>query len=306
MLDYRIRTFLTLCNTKSYTKAAQELNLTQPAVTQQIKYLESQYNTRLFFFDKKRKLHLTEQGEKLRNFALCVESDLSRLLNNFSNSSNSNEVLKIGTIQALGENITPLIIASYLRRYPNKQVSVHIGASEDLLPLLQEGSIHLCLTDTYYGQENFESHHLFSCKSICLCAPSHPLAEKTVELNALNQYSLIFREKGTYLERNLSGILHRNNYDYTNFHAYIEAGTINAVKQLVCDGLGITFLYDFIVKDELHNGLLKEIYINKLESDTHFNIAWMKNSFYHLENLEFFTECQETLARHFAQTDFSH
>ena len=69
MLDSKLDTFLVLCETRNYTRAASVLNITQPAVTQHIKYLENHYSTKLFYYDEKRGLHLTENGKLLRAFA---------------------------------------------------------------------------------------------------------------------------------------------------------------------------------------------------------------------------------------------
>ena len=62
MLNYKLSTFLELCETKNYTKTAEKLHMTQPAVTQHIKYLEQYYGTKLFYYDEKKRLHLTDQG----------------------------------------------------------------------------------------------------------------------------------------------------------------------------------------------------------------------------------------------------
>ena len=75
MLDLKLYTFLVLCETRNYTRAASVLNITQPAVTQHIKYLENHYSTKLFYYDEKRGLHLTENGKLLRAFAQTVQAD---------------------------------------------------------------------------------------------------------------------------------------------------------------------------------------------------------------------------------------
>lgn len=75
MLDLKLDTFLTLCETRNYTKTATLLNITQPAVTQHIKYLEGYYQTKLLYYDEKRRLHLTEHGKLLRAYAQTIKAD---------------------------------------------------------------------------------------------------------------------------------------------------------------------------------------------------------------------------------------
>ena len=75
MLDIKMDTFLILCETRNYTQTANILNITQPAVSQHIKHLESYYSTKLFYFDEKRRLHLTENGKLLLQFVQTVKAD---------------------------------------------------------------------------------------------------------------------------------------------------------------------------------------------------------------------------------------
>ena len=74
MLDFRMETFLALCRTMNYTRAAEELRITQPAVTQHIQYLQRHYGVKLFSYHDKR-LALTEAGEALHSAALTMEHD---------------------------------------------------------------------------------------------------------------------------------------------------------------------------------------------------------------------------------------
>lgn len=75
MLDQKLDTFLILCETRNYTQTANRLNITQPAVTQHIKFLEGYYKTKLLYYDEKRRLHLTDHGKLLRSYAQTIKSD---------------------------------------------------------------------------------------------------------------------------------------------------------------------------------------------------------------------------------------
>ena len=74
MMDFRMETFLCVCEYMNFTRAAEKLGLSQPAVSQHIKYLENEYETELFTRDKK-KLKLTASGEILRNALLTMRND---------------------------------------------------------------------------------------------------------------------------------------------------------------------------------------------------------------------------------------
>ncbi len=85
MLDFRMYTFLTVCEYMSFTKAAQALHLTQPAISQHIHVLEEQYGTKLFSLNK-RHISLTKEGEELRQFAHSMSVDIKRFHQLFNQS----------------------------------------------------------------------------------------------------------------------------------------------------------------------------------------------------------------------------
>ena len=149
MLDIRIDTFLNLCETRSYTQTANILNITQPAVTQHIKHLENQYSTKLFYYDEKRRLHLTEHGKLLRRFAQTVRADSIQITERLKTSEEEPEEIKIGSIVTIGESLVPLMVAEYLRRYPDKKVYMYLDEADALLEQLKNGRIHFCATDIY-------------------------------------------------------------------------------------------------------------------------------------------------------------
>ena len=117
MLDLKLATFLSLCETRNYTQTASLLNITQPAVSQHIKYLEKYYKTKLFYYDEKRRLHLTEKGKLLRSFAQTIRSDSALILEEMMAPPKENSELKLGTVTTAGESLVPHMIAEYLKKY---------------------------------------------------------------------------------------------------------------------------------------------------------------------------------------------
>lgn len=295
MLDLKLATFLTLCETGNYTQTARLLGITQPAVSQHIKYLEKYYKARLFYYDKKRQLHLTEKGNLLRSFAQTIRSDSQLMLQQMSASAEDTVEFKIGTVTTAGEALVPHMIAEYLKTYPDKKVSLYLGEADSLLTWLQEGRIQCCLTDAYCPSDTYESQELFEVETVCVCSPEHPLAGKTVDFRELNAYRLIFRENDTNSHRNLMRILQAHDQEPESFRSYVESGTINAVKKLVMEDIGISFIYRFLVQENLDNGTLKQIYIHNFSSNNIFRFAWMKDSFFSPSNRQFLEVVKSTL-----------
>lgn len=295
MLNYKLSTFLELCETKNYTKTAENLHMTQPAVTQHIKYLEQYYGTKLFYYDEKKRIHLTEQGKLIHSYAQTVKADSEILKNCLASPPKKLDELKIGSLTGTGETLVPKMVSKYLEKFPNKKISIYLGEADDLLIQLKNGRIHCCIVDAYCPPNEFESYELFESETICVCSPKHPLAGKTVDFRELNQYRLIFREENSNSLHNLLNILHRYNQDIHDFSSYIEVGTINTVHNMVMENIGISFVYRFVVQKNLDNGSLSQIHIKNYLSNTHFNFVWIKNSFFAEKNIDFLNVCREYL-----------
>ena len=187
-------------------------------------------------------------------------------------------------------------MAKYLDKYPEKKVSIYMGESDDLLVQLANGRIQACIVDTYCPPEEYECHELFESETICICAPTHPLAGKTVDFKELNPYRLIFREEGSKSYFNLRSILHGYNQDIHNFASFVEVGTINTIHNLVIENVGLSFVYKFVIQKKLDRGVMSQIFINDFKSKTFINYVWMKNSFFTEKNREFLDICKHYLS----------
>ena len=109
MLDTRFFTFLVLCQTKSFTKTAEELHITQPAVSHHIKYLEEYYNVKLYTYVGK-KFHLTTSGEVLYQFVSSFYTDSERIKEQLRQSNSASAMLRLGAEQYQKRN---MIITNY-------------------------------------------------------------------------------------------------------------------------------------------------------------------------------------------------
>lgn len=299
MLDLRLETYLVLCETRNYTQTASILSITQPAVTQHIKYLEKHYQSKLLYYDERRRLHLTENGRMLRAFAQTVKADSQKIADCLKSVPQEYGEVKIGSLATTAESLVPHMIAEYIRLCPDKKVSMYLGEADTLLEQLRSGRIHFCITDSYCPPDQYESIELFESESVCVCSPLHPFAGKSVDFADLYNYRLIFRENDSNSHRNLMKILHAHNQDVDNFRSYVEMGTINAVKKLVMENIGISFIYRFVVEEELKKGQLCRIHLRHFSSLQHFNFAWMKNSFFAPDSILFLEVCKNVLSSQF-------
>lgn len=287
MIDFRHETFLALCDIKNYTKTAEHLHITQPAVTQHIQYLEDKYNCKLFYFENK-KLTLTVQGEQLRKLVIRVIADSTHFKRNIENNDFSEDPIIFGATLSIGEYIMPKILTDILEKNPKLNIHMEVNNTQVLLEKLWKGEIDFAIVEGVFDKSNYNSM-LFSLERfIPICASSSILASKTIEFSEMLRSSLIIREKGSGTREILENLLKQYNYSLNSFNNYIEIGNMSVIKKLVTNNLGITFLYEVVAKDEIEKGELSKIDISRFDIQREFNFVFLKDSFYKDKYLEYY------------------
>ena len=154
MLDFRTETFLTVCETMNFTAAAKQLNITQPAVSQHIHFLEEQYNTSLFIYRNKQ-LSLTRSGEILHKHLLTMKNDEKAILEEIKDNYQGIASLSIGVTMTIGEYAIVDKLANFLIQHPEINIHLHYGNTSQLLRLLDNGQISLAIVEGNYPKENY-------------------------------------------------------------------------------------------------------------------------------------------------------
>lgn len=277
MLDFRHETFLALCRIRSYTKTAEALHLTQPAVTQHIKALESHYGNRLFTYANKA-LTLTEHGEHLYKFVSTVASDGDMLAQLLSKKTLSDPPLRFGATLSIGQYIMPGILEQILAERPRTPVSMLVENTHHLLDKLERGDIQFALIEGLFDKAAYHAE-LFAIEPfIAVCAPNSPLADRQMPLGELITSSLIVREQGSGTREIFEHLLQKHNLAISSFAKVTEIGNMEAIKQLVKNDLGITFLYRAAAKKELMRNEMKQLLITDLDAHHELNFVFLKNS----------------------------
>lgn len=144
MLDFRVATFLTVCKTLNFTRAADELNLTQPAVTQHIHFLEKYYGVKLFRYDKK-VLYLTDEGKILYERLNSIRKDEDEIQNELRFKKDIFPLISFGVTMTIGEYAIVEPIASFISSHPEINIHIHYGNTYDLLKCWMTELFHLHL-----------------------------------------------------------------------------------------------------------------------------------------------------------------
>lgn len=280
MLDFRTETFLTVCQTMNFTAAARQLNITQPAVSQHIHFLEEQYHTSLFIYQNKQ-LFLTRSGEILRRHLLTMKNDEKAVMEELKNNITGIETLSIGVTMTIGEYAIADKLAGFLIQHPEINIHLHYGNTLQLLKLLNSGQISMAIVEGNYPKEYY-SHKKYSTEDyIAVCAASHHfMTDHPYTMNDLVHERLLVREEGSGTRNILEQSLMTHGLHISDFIHYIEIENMHTIIGLLKRDCGISFLYKIAVEKELHSGILKEIPLDDFKMQHDFDIIWEKHSVY--------------------------
>ena len=280
MLDFRTETFLTVCQTMNFTVAARQLNITQPAVSQHIHFLEEQYHTSLFIYRNKQ-LFLTRSGEILRKHLLTMKNDETAIMEELKNNYYGIESLSIGVTMTIGEYAIVDKLANFLIHHPEINIHLHYGNTAQLLTMLDNGQIRMAIVEGNYPKENY-SHKKYNTEDyIAVCAASHNfMMDHPHTISDLVCERLLVREQGSGTRNILEQSLIARGLRISDFIHYTEVENMHTIIGLLKKDCGISFLYKIAVEPELQSGILKEIPLRDFKMQHDFDIIWEKHSIY--------------------------
>ncbi|SFT37102.1 DNA-binding transcriptional regulator, LysR family [Selenomonas sp. GACV-9] len=290
MLDFRIKTFLCVCQTMNYTQAAKLLNITQPAVSQHIRFLEDYYQIKAFRYANK-KLELTAAGRILFERCKTMENDEVALSAELLSSQSGIRTLSLGVTMTVGEYAIISPLAAYQLAHPGINIRLRFGNTQELLAQLTAGRIQMALVEGYFPPRDYFCRPYSTEPYIGVCASNHQFKTgQPATFHDLLGERLLLREKGSgtreILERNLA--LH--GLKTTDFIHNMEVENMHTIIGLLTHDCGISFLYRRAVQAELASGRLREIPLKNFSMEHDFTFIWEKDSIYTAEYQQI---CQE-------------
>lgn len=277
MMDFRINTFITVCKCMNFTKAAEQLNITQPAVTQHIHYLENLYGIKIFAYEGK-KMILTEAGSVLYQAAVSMKQDERYLKESISDLIKGKKRMIFGATLTIGEFVMAEHIKEYLDRYPNTEIRMKVGNTSELLEQLSLGEIDFALVEGNISKNEYDYMVYSLERYIPVCSKDYSFQREPERLQDLLFERIVIREEGSGTREILEKNLEARNLSVGDFRHSVEIGGMNAIKLLVELGCGITFLYEAAVKKELDAGALREIKLTDFQVTHDFKFIWNKGS----------------------------
>lgn len=272
MFDYRLKVFYTVASRLSFTRASEELNISQPAVTKHIKEIENQLNTKLF--DRKgTSIQLTCGGavlytyaEKIRNMYRDLEFEIYQL-----NSEHKGKLI-IGASTTVAQYILPEILAKFHAYYKDIKIELLTHNTETISTLLKEGKIDLGIIEGE-SQSSYFDYQPFKADEIVLVAKSdHPLvlANKTLSIKDLPQLHLVVREQGSGTQEFIQNRLRDKNIDMEDLNIIMQLGCSESIKSYLLYSECLAFLSISTMLNELKHNMLSIIDIKGFSIERHF------------------------------------
>jgi DNA-binding transcriptional LysR family regulator len=280
MADRRLQVFHAVAKHLSFTKAADALFMTQPAVTFQIRQLEEHFDTRLF--DRAHgRISLTPAGQLALEYAeriLALSSELDTRLKDMSGQMGG--PLLIGASTTIAEFLLPQILGEFKARYPAVVPRLFVANSEAVQGRIVERTLDL-------GFIEGESHLPSLVTDVCcddelqvVCAPSHPLAKmKNVVPKTLMEHAYVSREPGSGTREVIDNYLHKAGVAPDSLQVVMELGSPEALKGLVATGLGFTIMSRAIAALEVKLGRLVQVPLAP-RLTRHLSVVYPKERFH--------------------------
>jgi DNA-binding transcriptional LysR family regulator len=270
----QLRTFLTAARHMSFSRAAEELHLTQPAVSAQIVALENALKTKLF--DRSgRRLLLTDAGK----LALSAADDILRRIDQFEGEladllTPGAGTLKIGASHVVGIYLLPAILAEFRTKYPGAEVVVRVDTRHKVVEMVLRGELDLAVIaeGAPESDERLATKPIARDRLVLIAPPNHPLAEVgVVTPEELTELPFVAPAPDSASAETLFQQLRAEGIA---LKPVIEMGNVGAVKHAVESGLGISIISHLAVERELESGRLISLTIAGVPLERDLLLCW--------------------------------
>ena len=280
MADRRLQVFHAVAKHLSFTKAAEALFMTQPAVTVQIRQLEEHFNTRLF--DRAHgRIALTPAGQVALDYAeriLGLSSELDTRLKELSGQVAG--PLLIGASTTIAEFLLPQVLGEFKARYPAVVPRLFVANSEAVQGRIAERSLDLGFIEGDSHLPSLVTDVVCDDELQVVCAPAHPLARlASVPAKVLTEHAYISREPGSGTREVIDQYLQKAGVAPDTLQVVMELGSPEALKGLVATGLGFAIMSRATVSKETQLGQLAQVPLAP-RLHRHLSVVYPKERFH--------------------------
>lgn len=275
----QLQLFVTVAEQKSMTEAANQLYMTQPAVSQTIADLETELGVKLF--DRvRRSLLLTEPGHIFFAYSkkmLLLLEEAKGAMNDFKQMKTGK--LHIGTSTTVGIYLLPEIISSFKSKHTDVDISFMINNTKVIEDHIVNHQIDIGIVEGITESNDLVVVPYMEDELVLVCSSDHHWVKagvKSIQIEQIQAEPIVFREEGSGTRNVIERLFLQHQLTVSPSHVL---NNTEAIKRIVAANIGVAFLSKAAVRDELNSGKLVEIIIEGVTVSRHFNIIFHKDKY---------------------------
>lgn len=285
MFDFRLKVFHTVAKRLSFTKAAADLFITQPAVTKHIKELEQYFKVQLFE-RKGNQIALTEQGRVMLHhteelFAIYRRMEFN--LNNFSDSHTG--LLRLGASTTINQYVIPSALAEFHRKYPDVAVKLLNGNTEQIEHSLLNNDVDLGIVEGRSKTRGIKYTRYLKDEIVLVSKTNNLFSKRPVTIEALKKIPLLIRETGSGTLEVIARALKAQGMAFSKLNIEMDLGSTEAIKTYLRSSESMAFLPVHSIAADLSNNVLQIVEVEGLRIERFFYFIERQGSTEQLANL---------------------
>ena len=267
MIDTKYISLIKVAELGSFTRAAEALSLSQPAVTQHIKQLEDTFEISLFTRSRGN-LQLTKEGEVVVKYAKRMAAMENNLAQELRNEKERIRSLNVGITHTAESSVIIEALAGYVSRIDSLNLKILTGTTESLSRMLNNYELDFAFVEKENPSDSLMYTALGTDKIVLAVAPEHPLAKHDmITIPELMQERLILRLPDSNTRNLFVSSLESQNLSLDDFNVVIEIDSVATIKDLIRRNFGVSVMAKSACMDEYLKGKLALLPIEKLSME---------------------------------------
>lgn len=277
MLDSKLETLLTVAECKNFTKAAEILSLTQPAVSNHISMLEKECDAKLFLRGKSEVI-LTPEGKIAVTYARRLKALNEKMIQKISDEKKHISRFRIGITHTSENNKITEVLAKYANEYAKMTITIITDTINNLYEMLENYELDLAIVEGKRLSSKLNYFMLDTDYLVCVLNNESALASQSmVTVNELKRESMILRLPSSATRQLFEATLISINESIDNFNVSLEVDNVATIKELVRKGLGISILPKSVCINDARKGKLTVLPVENLSMMREVNIAYNRD-----------------------------
>lgn len=268
----QLKIFLKIVRVASITKAAEELHLTQPAVSIQLKNFQEQFDLPLTEVVA-RKLYITDFGKEVADVAEQILDGVNAL--DYKTHAHKGQLtgrLRISVVST-GKYVMPYFLADFTNKNPGVELAMDVTNKARVIQSLEMNEVDFSLVSVLPDSLAIEHIRLMQNKLFLVANTDRKFKKAAYDNSIFEELPLIYREQGSATRLVMERFIHENNLSVLK---KMELTSNEAVKQAVIAGLGVSIMPLIGLKNELGYGQLQIVPVKKFPITTHWHLIWLK------------------------------